>query len=126
MSIWQRYAIEPRIREILASVPHDGHHFGRAFLSAYQIAIAFEQLHPHDASLIAKPVGGKATGRHDSLAEYFANQLSRRIRNGTLSGIEGRFLNGRFLESLEYDNLGETVTSSLGKADMSIFRLAPP
>ena len=126
MSIWQDQSIEPRIREILASVPHEGHHFGHPFLSAYQIAIAFDQRYPRETNLIAKPVGGKATGRHDSLAEYFANQLSRRIRNGTLSGIEGRFLNGRFLESLEYDNLGETVTSSLGKADMSIFRLAPP
>ena len=126
MSIWQRYAIEPRIREILASVPYDGHHFGRAFLSAYQIAIAFEQLHTHDASLIAKPVGGKDAGRHDSLAKYFANQISKRISNGTLTGIEGRYLNGRFLKSLQYNNRSKTVASSLGEANMSMFRLAPP
>ena len=75
--------------------------------------------------LIAKPVGGKDTGRHDSLTEYFANQLSRRIFAGTLSGIDGRLLNGQFLESLEYHNDGETVASSLGQANMSIFRLAP-
>ena len=65
------------------------------------------------------------TGRHDSLARYFASQLSRRIRHGTLPGIEGRFRNGRFLGSLEYDNGGETVASSLGQANLSIFRLAP-
>ena len=63
------------------------------------------------------------TGRHDSLAKYFANQLSRRIRDGSLTGIEGRYLNGRFLESLRYDNEGETVASSLGRANMSMFRL---
>ena len=84
MSIWQDHSIETRIREILASVPDDGHHFGRPFLSAYQIAIAFDQRFRHEADLIAKPVGGKDTGRHDSLAEYFANQLSRRIRHRSL------------------------------------------
>ena len=124
MSIWKDHAIEQRIREILASVPDEGHHFGLPFLTAYQIAIAFDQRHPREAALIAKPVGGKDTGRHDSLAKYFANQLSRRIREGELPGIEGRFLNGRFLRSLEYLNRGETVASSLGRADMAIFRLA--
>ena len=126
MSIWQDHSVETHIREILASVPESGHHFGRPFLSAYQIAIAFDQRYPHAAGLIAKPVGGKHTGRHDSLAKYFANQLSRRIRNGELRGIEDRYLNGRFLESLRYDNGGETVASSLGLSNMSIFRLAPP
>ncbi|MDE0367082.1 MAG: hypothetical protein OXP09_16115 [Gammaproteobacteria bacterium] len=124
MSIWQDHAIEQRIREILASVPDEGHHFGLPFLTAYQIAIAFDQRHPREADLIAKPVGGKDTGRHDSLAKYFANQLSRRIKKGDLPGIEGRFLNGQFLRSLEYHNRGETVASSLGRADMAIFRLA--
>ena len=94
------------------------------FLSTYQIAIAFDQRFRREASLIAKPVGGKDTGRHDSLAKHFANQLSRRIRQRTLPGIEGRFLNGRFLGSLEYDNRGETVASSLGEANLSIFRLS--
>ena len=124
-SIWQDHSIEARIRDILESVPDEGHHFGRPFLSAYQIAIAFDQRFRRDANLIAKPVGGKDTGRHDSLAEYFANQLSRRIGHRTLPGIEGRFLNGRFLGSLEYDNGGESVASSLGEANLSIFRLAP-
>ena len=124
MSIWQDHSIEPRIRDILASVPDEGHDFGRPFLSAYQIAIAFDQRFRREANLIAKPVGGKDTGRHDSLARYFANQLSRRIRHGTLPDIEGRFLNGRFLGSLKYDNGGDTVASSLGEANLSIFRLA--
>ena len=43
MSIWQDHSIEARFRDILASVPDEGHHFGRPFLSAYQIAIAFDQ-----------------------------------------------------------------------------------
>ena len=123
MSIWQRHSIEARIREILASVPRGNHHFGRPFFSAYQIAIAFAQRYPQVADHIGKAVGGRDTGRHDSLAKYFANQLSRRIRHDSLPGIEGAFLNGRFLQSLEYENRGETVASSLGEANMSIFRL---
>lgn len=126
MSIWHDLSIESRIREILDSVPDEGHQFGRPFLSAYQIAIAFDQRYRDEADVIAKPVGGKDTGRYDSLAKYFANQLSRRIRDCSLSGIEGRYLNGQFLESLEYENDGETVASSLGRANMSIFRLAQP
>lgn len=125
MSIWQDHSVDTRIREILASVPESGHHFGRSFLSAYQIAIAFNQRYAHTAGLIAKPVGGTHTGRYDSLAQYFANQLSQRIRNGELRDIEGRYLNGRFLESLRYNNGEETVSSSLRQANMSIFRLAP-
>ena len=54
MSIWQHHSIEPRIREILASVPDEGHHFGRPVLSAYQIAIAFDQRFRRMADLIAK------------------------------------------------------------------------
>ena len=125
MPIWQDHSVDTRIREILASVPESGHHFGRPFLSAYQIAIKFDQRYEHIALPIAKPVGGTQTGRYDSLAQYFANQLSQRIRNGELRDIEGRFLNGRFLESLRYDNRGEAVPSSLRQANMSIFRLAP-
>lgn len=124
MSIWQRYSIESRVREILGSAPPDRHHFGRAFLSPYQIAIEFEQLHRQDARLIGKLVGGKDTGTHDSLAKYVANQLSRRIRDGSLADIEGRHLSGRYLDSLKYDNQGATVASSLGRDDMSIFRLS--
>ena len=124
MSIWEDHAIEQRIREILAAVPDEGHHFGRPFLTAYQIAIAFDQHHRQAADAIAKPVGGRDTGLHDSLAKYLANQLSRRIRAGTLPDIEGCFLNGRFLRSLEYDNGSQTVASSLGQANLSMFRLA--
>ena len=94
MSIWQDHSIEARIRDILAYVPDEEHHFGRPFLSAYQIAIAFDQRFRRKANPIAKPVGGNYAGRHDSLAQCFANQLSRCIRRGTPPRIEGRFSTG--------------------------------
>ncbi len=123
MSIWQRHSIEASIREILASVPRGEHHFGRPFLSAYQIAIAFAQQLSAGGRSNRQAGWRPDTGRRDSLAKYFANQLSRRILDQSLPGIEGAFLNGLFLQFLEYDNRGETVPSSLGEANMSMFRL---
>ena len=128
MSIWDEFSIESRIRQILDVASRDtsrdkSHHFGRPFLTAYQIAIAFVEAHPKDAERIGKPVGGKGT-RKDSLAQYLAWQLSRRIKSGELSGIEGRFLHRQYLLSLEYDSDAGIVESSLGQAsDLSMFRL---
>ena len=124
MSIWDEFSMEARIRHILADVPRRDHHFGRPFLTAYQIAISFEQTYRQDAQHISKRVGGKGTGERDSLARYIANQLSRRLANDALPGIEGRFLNGRFLQSLKYRNLDESVEASTGKRKLSIFRIA--
>ena len=126
MSIWEEFAMESRIREILGAAPYDRkHHFERPFLTAYQIAISFEKAHPEDRKRIGKPVGGKGTGQKDSLAQYLALQLSRRIKSKELAGIEGRFLHGQHLRSLEYDSNGKIVRSSSGKADaLSMFRLA--
>lgn len=125
MSIWERFAMESRVREILKAVRYDKkHHFGRPFLTAYQIAIAFDKAHPGDRKRIGKPVGGKGTGQKDSLAQYLGWQLSRRIKSGEVVGIEGRFLHGEHLRSLEYDSRGKVVKSSSGKTDaLSMFRL---
>ena len=125
MSIWDEFSIESRIRQILDVTSRDkGHHFGRPFLTAYQIAIAFREAHPKDAERIGKPVGGKGTGRKDSLAQYLAWQVSRRIKSGKLSGNEGRFLHRQHLRSPEYNSGDEIVESSLGQAsDLSMFRL---
>lgn len=125
MSIWEEFEMESRVREILEAVRYDKrHHFGRPFLTAYQIAIAFDKANPEDRERIGKPVGGKGTGQQDSLAQYLALQLSRRIKSGEVVGIEGRFIHGQHVRSLEYDLNGKVVKSSSGKADaLSMFRL---
>ena len=127
MSNWEEFSIESRIRKILLEVQprESGHHFGRQFLTAYQIAICFAKRYPGDYAAIGKEIGGKATGQKDSLAQYFANQLSRRIKSGALTGIEGRFLNLRHLRALEFDFHGRCVESSPGpSSELSIFRFA--
>ena len=126
MSRWNTFFLESRIRKILLEVPprKSGHHFDRPFLTAYQIAICFAKRYPGDYAAIGKKIGGKAAGQDDSLAKYFANQLSRRIKSGALTDIEGRFLNLRHLRTLEFDFHGRCVKSSLGpSSELSMFRL---
>ena len=126
MSIWNDYSIETRIRAILDVEPRrEGHHFGRPFLTAYQIAILFAERHPEDFDAIGKEIGGRGAGPSQSLAQYFAHELSKRLKTGRLPGIEGRFLHGTRLKTLEYRSADGDVASSTGPAsDLSMFRLS--
>ena len=62
------------------------------------------------------------------LARYLARELFRKIRNGQLSDfIEGGFLPNWQLLRMEFDDGGETITSSStdSQFDTSLFRLHP-
>ena len=127
MSKWKTFSFESRVRKILLEVRprKPGHHFGRPFLTAYQIAICFAKRYPHEYAAIGKEISGKGSGQKDSLEKYVANELSRRVKSGALTGIEGRFLNLRHLRALEFDGPGRRVESSLGpSSELSMFRLA--
>lgn len=123
-SIWDEFQLEDKILRILSVESHNPeHHFGRPFLTPYQIAISFKNMFPEDFARIGKPVGGKGTGQQDSLAQYFALELSRRIHNGSIQNIEGRFLHRKYLETLQYNDEGEVIESSSMQAyDLSMFR----
>lgn len=125
VSQWDQLDMDSRIAHVLDVQSHEpGHHFGRPFLTPYQIAIRFEQLFPEETQAIGKPRGGRGTGQQDSLAQYIALELSRRIRDNRISGIEGRFLHRANLRALEYEVDGEIVESSSMQAyDLSIYRL---
>ena len=125
MSIWNDFSLEHRIREILdVAGRRKDHHFGRPFLTAYQIAISFAERHRQDMDSIGKQIGGRGTGLSHSLAQYFANQLSRRLSTGRITGIEGRFLHGTHLRTLQYRSPDGDIESSTGTAaDLSMFRL---
>lgn len=70
MSQWDTLQMDAKISQILAVQSHDpDHHFGRPFLTSYQIAIAFHDRYPQDFQTIGKPIGGKGTGQQDSLEE---------------------------------------------------------
>lgn len=125
MSQWDNLQMSEKISQILKVQSHKPrHHFGRPFLTPYQIAIRFKKQFPSDFSTIGKPVGGKGTDQQDSLAQYIALELSRRIRDGRITNIEGRFLFRENLLTLKYEGDGGIVESSSMQAfDLSMFRL---
>jgi hypothetical protein len=44
MSVWGEREVERKITDILRETPHqEAHHFGRPYLSAYQLAIAVDR-----------------------------------------------------------------------------------
>ena len=127
MTDWQRLEIESKVLCVLADAPeHDPtHHFGRPFLTAYQLAIEFEARHPAEAAIIG-PVGGAGIGQHTSLSQYLAHELSRRIKSGELPQVEGGFLSNLHLHDVSFGHPPNTIHSSLTKSqfELSMFRLA--
>jgi hypothetical protein len=125
MSKWDNLQMSAKISQILNVQSHKpSHHFGRPFLTPYQIAIRFQKQFPGDVSTIGKPIGGKGTGQQDSLAQYIADELSKRISDGRITNIEGRFLFRGNLHTLQYEVDGDIIESSSMRAfDLSMFRL---
>ncbi|EIA1497039.1 hypothetical protein [Vibrio parahaemolyticus] len=125
MSMWKDLDLQEKLLNVLEVDSHaENHHFGRPFLTPYQIAIRFKELYPEDFSTIGKPVGGKGNGQQDSLAQYLSLQLSKNIKSGEISNIEGRFLSHIYLSNLEYTLENEKLTSSSEQSyDLSMFRL---
>ena len=121
MSMWNNHSLDTKVREILDVPTHPpNHHFGRPFLTSYQIAIAFAEQYPDDFREIDKEIGGQGTGQHHSLAQYFARELSQRISDERLLGIEGRFLSLQDVESIQYRS--DVVSSPI--PTLSMFRLS--
>ncbi|MFZ0051257.1 MAG: hypothetical protein WAK96_05740 [Desulfobaccales bacterium] len=121
---WGPLQMHDKITQILDVQSHElGHHFGRPFMTPYQIAIKFRQNFPNEFNTIGKPVGGRGIGQQDSLAQYIALELSKRIQSGEISNIEGRFLHRDYLDILRYKYDGQEIESSSGQAyDLSMFR----
>lgn len=127
MSSWEDLDIENKVTDILCNAEGhpDEHHFGAPFLTAYQLAIAFAQLHSDDTQSLGYPVGGEGIGQRSSLAQYLARELSRRIHNGLIQNIEGRFLSNQSLEKISFSSGDKIIVSSLTDTQypLSMFRL---
>ncbi len=127
MSHWQEYNFEQKIVGILVDIQYykPEHHFGRPFISAYQLAIEFAIRYPSDVARLGYQVGGEGIGERVSLAQYLAGQLSDRIKNHEITSIEGSFLSNLHLSEIIFDNNGQSIKSSLTKTqfDLSMFRL---
>ena len=125
-NFWESNGLDEKIVGLLAEVSYydADHHFGRPFLTAYQLAILFKERYPKEFRDLGHPVGGKDSGARFSLSSYLAGQLSRKIKNGELPNIEGGFLSNRRLQGIEFADGASTVTSSLTESqfDLSMYR----
>lgn len=128
MSIWEDFDFEDRILGILHDHAGPEHHMGPAFLSPYQIAIEFARRYPADFQQLEQrgfPMGGEGAGVQNSLPQYVAKELSSRLQDGRITGIEGGFLSSRDMEDLFFSFGGQRICSSLTRSgfNLSLFRL---
>lgn len=129
---WEQQNVEAAVVDALGSVHPggpDGHHFGRPYLTAYQLAIKVHAARPEIAAALGVLVGGAGTGAQTSLAQYLARELSRRIKADPAGHpIEGAFVSNDHVTAIEYrSHAGNTITSSLTGSgyDLSLFRARP-
>ena len=126
MNYWRALELQEKVLDILDIQSHNRrHHFRRPFMTPYQIAIEFRKRYPQECDLMRKKVGGKGTGAKHSIAQYFALELSKRIKDGRITNIQGAFLHRRNLKALVYKDGPEEITSSAFGYDLSMFRLVP-
>lgn len=103
MSMWEQHNLTERLTEILNDFGSDGHHFGRPYLTSYQLAIELQQRFPGATAAVNKSLGGIGTGGHDSLPQYLAHELSRHIKTDPVGyPIEGAFLAGVHARAAEF------------------------
>ena len=124
-SFWDRNDLDYIVMEVLADVPPGPNNdFGRPFLTAYQLAILVKARFPNVFQNLGQPLGGAGTGEHNSFAQYLAGQLAIKIRNQALPDIEGASLSNERLASIEFNDDGEPVVSSLTGSGfpLSMFR----
>ena len=126
-TFWSNNNLEQKIIEVLADVAYynPDHHFGRPFLTAYQLAILFKERFRTVFESFGHPIGGKGSGVSYSFTKYLANQLSRKIQSGEITSIEGSFISNRRLRDIEFSDEEESITSSSTdtRYDLSLFRI---
>ena len=127
MSDW-RIHFEPEVLRILGSDEFNTrkpHHFGRPFVSAYQLAVAFERDNRALCQRLNKVIGEIGEGR-DNLERYLAQQLSSHFKDDPVSyPVEAVWLSGTELPGLLYRYNGEdTLAAPNGEyGAYSLFRL---
>ena len=127
-SIWGKYDFEGKIRKILSEVQYGdpNHHFGRPYITAYQIAIEFAKRFPEAKNALPDhEMGGKGLGKQYSFSQYIAQQLSQKIKSGQITDVEGSSLGNLHLAGIQFKYDDEIIKSSMDYGDfgVSIYRL---
>jgi hypothetical protein len=133
MDYWEKLDIENKSTEILrdASTVSKKHLIGQPYLMAYQIALEFSIRYPKETARIGLPVSWARSKKEDSLTQYLARELSRRIKAKRLTErithIEGGFLSDLHLSDITFRITGQKgrIHSLLTNKDFSqsMFRL---
>jgi hypothetical protein len=124
MSEWEEHDLEAIILAILRSFQYEPpHHFGRPFVSAYQIAIALAKHYPGTFEAVGRPIGGSGNGTDgNSLAWYIATQLSHRLNGNNPPPIEGAWFDRAYVEDIRFKDQSGIISAS-NPAALSLFRL---
>ena len=129
-SVWTSRAVLDKVCEALDrfTIAHpEGHHFGRPFVTAYQLAIRLDEAHPDLKNVLGTEIGGAGTGSRGSLAQYLANQLSRKIKaHGDQFPVEGAYVSNDYVVEMTFRGPDghERSSSLVGSGyDLSLFRL---
>ncbi|KDN22691.1 hypothetical protein [Amycolatopsis rifamycinica] len=132
-SVWTSQAVLDKVCRALDrfTVAHpEGHHFGRPFVTAYQLAIRVDEMYPELKDALGIQVGGAATGGRASLAQYLANQLSKKIKaHGDQFPVEGAYVSNDYVVAMTFRGADgrERSSSLVGSGyDLSLFRLRHP
>lgn len=129
MSLWTEHDLTDKVTQILTDVHcnNEVHHFGRPYISSYQIAIEMQRRFPETVAGIGKPVGGVDIGQHNSLAQYLSNELSKQIKGqADAHPVEGAFFSNENASAITFTSAdGAVITSSLVGTDfdMALYRL---
>lgn len=126
MSEWEQH-FEDEVIRILGLDEFDTreeHHFGRPYVSAYQLAVAFERDNHELCQQLGKIIGdGEGM---ENLPAYFARQLSQRFKADPENyPVEPIWLSGTGLPALQYRHDGENKLGHPNKRynGFSLFRL---
>lgn len=106
MSVWEQQSVEAAVLAALSSVHINnpgGHHFGAPYMTAYQLAIKVDAAAPQIAQMLGYTVGGAGTGSSNSLVQYLALELSRRIKaDPEHYPVEGAFAMNEHVTASQY------------------------
>jgi hypothetical protein len=130
MSLWDEHEILDKVVAVLKGdvtlVNQDnGHHYGRPFMTTYQLAIKLERANKGLAAKLGKELGGAGVGSRNSLAQYLGGELARRIkREAETFPVEGAFLSNDEVSAISYRHGEKELVSSVTNSgyDISIFR----
>jgi hypothetical protein len=136
MSQWQEYDFEGKLIEILHAeefTTRSPHHFGQPFVTAYQLAAAFEEKYPDLCRELNKVVDGAGPNNpdKDSLARYLAHQLTAKIKAAENRNepypVEAAWLSSNGLGRLHFihNRVEKTGGPNAEFGGYSLFRLKP-